>query len=361
MSGSLGMSNSGGSSKPQMKPQDMLNLYTQAMPTVLGTAYGQAPLADLALAGSAAAANPVYTASGLNQLADYGRGYGAVGNALSQDQAMNSAQLLAGGGGLTALMGAGLNNLLNPAQAANNSAASNLVKSINLNGLSPGEYNATERSLNQSNQMSGNMGIANGTNAISNAMNFGGAFNNKLGILSNALGASNNVAQSQTNSINPTNIALNAGNTSGNFGLGQFNPTQANSTITSPITFASGLGNQVAQNASASKGSSSSNSFNTGGGANCFLTTACCEYKGLPDNCEELTILREFRDRAVPKELVKEYYEKGPSIVQKILNNNVYLDYVFNVITKCVQDIKNGRDELALQRYKDMVNNLQKV
>lgn len=57
------------------------------------------------------------------------------------------------------------------------------------------------------------------------------------------------------------------------------------------------------------------------GGSWCFITTAICEDSGLPDDCEELTLLRKFRDeymgRTEPlKALVKEYYETAPKIVR---------------------------------------------
>ena len=49
-------------------------------------------------------------------------------------------------------------------------------------------------------------------------------------------------------------------------------------------------------------------------GTGCFLTTACCEYKGLPDDCHELTIMRKFRDEYLKskqygKEMIDAYYE----------------------------------------------------
>lgn len=46
----------------------------------------------------------------------------------------------------------------------------------------------------------------------------------------------------------------------------------------------------------------------------CYLTTACVEAKGLPDDCEELTILRDFRDHWLKKqpggaEEIAEYHQ----------------------------------------------------
>lgn len=58
-------------------------------------------------------------------------------------------------------------------------------------------------------------------------------------------------------------------------------------------------------------------------GGGCFLTTACCEYKGLPDDCHELQTLRKFRDeylalKGYGKEIIELYYEDAPDIVERI-------------------------------------------
>ena len=55
----------------------------------------------------------------------------------------------------------------------------------------------------------------------------------------------------------------------------------------------------------------------------CFISTACIESKGLPDDCEELNCLRHFRDKFVGNlpcgnELIEEYYKIAPKIVSAI-------------------------------------------
>lgn len=55
----------------------------------------------------------------------------------------------------------------------------------------------------------------------------------------------------------------------------------------------------------------------------CFITTAACRALHAADNCEELEILRRFRDEHIcdsnsGQELVYEYYRIGPLIVEKI-------------------------------------------
>ena len=75
-------------------------------------------------------------------------------------------------------------------------------------------------------------------------------------------------------------------------------------------------------------------------GTGCFLTTACCEYKGLPDDCHELTIMRKFRDEYLKskqygKEMIDAYYERAPKIVERINQSdrkNEMLDYIYKEI-----------------------------
>ena len=104
----------------------------------------------------------------------------------------------------------------------------------------------------------------------------------------------------------------------------------------------------------------------------CFLTTACVNYKGLPDDCVELTTLRLFRDNHMKKSeegriLVEEYYRIAPSIVEKINNredkDKIY-DYIYNNVLLCVELIENKKFEETQNTYislvksiNDMVNN----
>jgi hypothetical protein len=353
-----GESTGGSTSKstPQLNPTQLLNLYNSNLPTSMQAASSGVAPTNTALAQSAAGANPIYTASGLQQLNQYAPGYQNAGANLSAQQTLSQADLLGGAGGLYALMGSGLTNLLNPAQNASNTQAANLVNSINLNGLSGGEQSAVERSLNQSNYATGNMGLDNATNAVQNAMQFGNALQAKRAALGSALGSASGVASNQNTAFNPISAIGNASNAGNNFGLSQFNPTQANANVTAPLSFASSMFGPLASNASAPITSSSARnqSFNFG----CFLTTACCEYKGLPDDCEELTILRQFRDTFVPRELIDIYYKIAPAIVERIKYDKVVLEYIYRTIQDCVEMIKLGYNQLALETYKEMVTKL---
>lgn len=91
----------------------------------------------------------------------------------------------------------------------------------------------------------------------------------------------------------------------------------------------------------------------------CFLTTACVEYKGLPDDCEELTVLRHFRDSyllALPTgpAMVAEYYRIAPSIVRRIWEEEecaAIWEAMFQTVQQCVQLIRAGQNAVAMQQY----------
>lgn len=109
-------------------------------------------------------------------------------------------------------------------------------------------------------------------------------------------------------------------------------------------------------------------SYKDGGGEGCFLTSACVNYSGKPDDCEELTALRSFRDTYMKstdegKKLVDEYYAVAPKIVEKIDSSDkkeLYYRYIRQVIDKCVCLIKHNELERTLSEYKSMVLFLKK-
>ncbi len=95
----------------------------------------------------------------------------------------------------------------------------------------------------------------------------------------------------------------------------------------------------------------------------CYLTTACVEAKGLPDNCEELTTLRDFRDTYLKKKengssLIATYYKYSPQIVSVIKSRKdeeEILAWLYKVIRQCVEAIKRGDNEIAYHIYCKMV------
>ncbi|MDD2181592.1 MAG: hypothetical protein PHW32_04405 [Bacilli bacterium] len=98
---------------------------------------------------------------------------------------------------------------------------------------------------------------------------------------------------------------------------------------------------------------------------NCYLTSACIKHfrEKFNDDCEELTILRNFRDSFVSKEDIDYYYSTAPIIVEginKIENNNSIYSYIYqNVVKVCVNAIKNGDYQFAYNRYKSSVLTLE--
>ena len=106
--------------------------------------------------------------------------------------------------------------------------------------------------------------------------------------------------------------------------------------------------------------------YNRGGG--CFLTSACVEYLGKADDCEELTVLRAFRDGYMKsvdggEKLIKDYYAIAPKIVENINTSEhkgKYYTYINETVDKCVKLIELKENERALTEYKFMVENLKK-
>lgn len=100
----------------------------------------------------------------------------------------------------------------------------------------------------------------------------------------------------------------------------------------------------------------------TGG---CFLTTACMKYyqENFNDNCYELTILRWFRDNFVTKGEIDHYYKIAPLIVEAINKDKkieIIYDYIYgNVVEYCIEQIMQGKYEIAYNRYKNSILELE--
>ena len=101
----------------------------------------------------------------------------------------------------------------------------------------------------------------------------------------------------------------------------------------------------------------------------CFITTAVCVIQNKPDDCYELTTLRDYRDHylmqtVAGQELVDEYYDIAPAIVMMINMQNdsesIYDQLNENYISKCIHLIEHGQNEECQALYTDMVRNLQK-
>lgn len=104
---------------------------------------------------------------------------------------------------------------------------------------------------------------------------------------------------------------------------------------------------------------------NDGGG--CYVSTACIEQMGLDDNCEELQILRKYRDILVEqdegfREEVLDYYRKAPVLVQKILRcsdrEEILTGLYKDLVQKCVSLLKAGEYDKAKQHYVNTYHSL---
>jgi hypothetical protein len=100
----------------------------------------------------------------------------------------------------------------------------------------------------------------------------------------------------------------------------------------------------------------------------CFLTEACVGYAGLPDNCVELTTLRQFRDSYVahlqegPRVLL-EYRRVGPMIlagIKRSPGSSRVLKMILGIVRLAMLDIQNGQYQVAYMRYSEMVEKLKK-
>lgn len=96
----------------------------------------------------------------------------------------------------------------------------------------------------------------------------------------------------------------------------------------------------------------------------CFLTSACTEARGLPDDCYELTTLRAFRDgymKSLPQGQadICQYYHTAPAIVSKIRalpNSKEIFDRIYTeLVLPCVALIENGKNEEAYAKYRGYV------
>jgi hypothetical protein len=95
----------------------------------------------------------------------------------------------------------------------------------------------------------------------------------------------------------------------------------------------------------------------------CFITTAACNFKKLPDDCQQLQTLRHFRDSyliqsAEGADLVKEYYRIAPRLAKRLSVADVN-EFVWPSILECLAAIDSGNQKVAISVYQNMVFELQ--
>jgi len=90
----------------------------------------------------------------------------------------------------------------------------------------------------------------------------------------------------------------------------------------------------------------------------CIITTACIEAMGLPDDCNELNILRDFRDtylRSLPEgnSLISQYYSIAPRILRAIDRKpnarEIYHRLYRELVPETVDLVKAGKHKEAFE------------
>lgn len=99
----------------------------------------------------------------------------------------------------------------------------------------------------------------------------------------------------------------------------------------------------------------------------CYVTTAVCQNLNMGDDCEELRLIKDFRDHYLAltedgRSLIDEYYDIAPTIVKRISREDdpetKYIWLYQNYIKPCVEFIKCGAQENCKTTYCEMVEAL---
>jgi hypothetical protein len=99
----------------------------------------------------------------------------------------------------------------------------------------------------------------------------------------------------------------------------------------------------------------------------CLISTACVRAAGLHDDCEQLRVLRNFRDhyvlaRPAGNVLVDAYYRMAPRIIVEIDSSSEsekrYVELYHNLVERSVTLIRAGRFDDALENYVSIVRDL---
>lgn len=107
--------------------------------------------------------------------------------------------------------------------------------------------------------------------------------------------------------------------------------------------------------------------YNRKNASMCFITTAVCLTMGKSDECEELTVMRKFRDGWLKMQsdgpsLIEEYYHTAPAIVRKIdqqpNRNAIYAEIYQKYILPCVEKAKAQKFSDARKIYVEMFSTL---
>lgn len=101
----------------------------------------------------------------------------------------------------------------------------------------------------------------------------------------------------------------------------------------------------------------------------CYITTAVCKNFDKPDDCYELTVLRQYRDSYLLKSqsgrrLVEEYYNIAPTIVKRINKQKdageIYRGIWEMYLNPCIWLIEENKKEECREVYSRMVRGLER-
>lgn len=101
----------------------------------------------------------------------------------------------------------------------------------------------------------------------------------------------------------------------------------------------------------------------------CYVTTAVCQNLNKGENCEELRLIKEFRDSYLSEteggpELIEEYYDIAPTLVKRIARDaEAEAKYIWlwnTYLAPCVAYIKSGQMETCRETYCHMMEELKK-
>lgn len=101
----------------------------------------------------------------------------------------------------------------------------------------------------------------------------------------------------------------------------------------------------------------------------CYITTAVCKSLDKPDDCHELTLLRDYRDQYLleskaGRDTVKEYYNIAPTIVKRIDRQEnsaeIYAGIWQDYLSPCVSLIEADKKQECQILYSNMVRKLEK-
>ena len=93
----------------------------------------------------------------------------------------------------------------------------------------------------------------------------------------------------------------------------------------------------------------------------CYLTTACVKYKGLEDDCSELTAMRLLREHYINdpeyRELIREYYQLASQIVKAIDQEDdpsLVYEQIYQSVKICENAVNSGDWQTARDEYLSM-------